>query len=168
MPLALPPLAAASHGTHMATRGNTVRLLAQDIPPPRSPNHARVATAFRARPPRGRPSSDDNDIPNYAKSTQEWNNLQLLCVLLRQNNLPRKLTPDGCRVILAYMCVKLLVRLYVCHCVGPFWVHFRSILGPFWVHVGSMLGPCWVHVGSMLGPCWVHVERRPATLCKKP
>ena len=83
------------------------------------------------------------------------------------------------RVILAYMCVKLQMRLYVCHRVGPlwvhcgsivgpcwvhvgsilgpFWVHFGSILGPFWVHVGSMLGPFGVHVGSMLGPCWVHV-----------
>ena len=37
-------------------------------------------------------------------------------------------------VILAYMCVKLLVRLCVCHRVGPFWVHSGSILGPFWVH----------------------------------
>ena len=53
-------------------------------------------------------------------------------------------------VILAYMCVKLLVRLYVCHRVGPFWVHFGSILGPFWVHFGSILGPFWVHFGSIL------------------
>ena len=60
-------------------------------------------------------------------------------------------------VILAYMCVKLLVRSYVCHRVGPFWVHFGSILGPFWVHFGSILGPFWVHFGSILGPCWVHV-----------
>ena len=47
-------------------------------------------------------------------------------------------------VILAYMCVKLQMRLYVCHRVGPFWVHFGSILGPFWVHFGSILGPYWV------------------------
>ena len=59
-------------------------------------------------------------------------------------------------VILAYMCVKLQMRLYVCQAPCPFWVHFGSILGPFWVHAGSMLGPCWVHVGSMLGPFWVH------------
>ena len=31
---------------------------------------------------------------------------------------------------LHYMCVKLLVRFFVCHRVGPFWVHFGSILGP--------------------------------------
>ena len=43
-------------------------------------------------------------------------------------------------MILAYMCVKLQMRLYVCHRVGPFWVHFGSILGPFWVHFGSILG----------------------------
>ncbi len=60
------------------------------------------------------------------------------------------------RVILAYMCVRLLVRLYVCHRVGPFWVHFGSILGPFWVHFGSILGPFWVHFGSIVGPLWVH------------
>ena len=59
-------------------------------------------------------------------------------------------------VILAYMCVKLQMRLYVCHRVGPFWVHFGSILGPFWVHFGSILGPFWVHFGSILGPFWVH------------
>ena len=34
-------------------------------------------------------------------------------------------------VILAEMCVRLLVRLCVCHRVGPFWVHFWSIFGPF-------------------------------------
>ena len=59
------------------------------------------------------------------------------------------------RVILAYMCVKLQMRLYVCHRVGPFRVHFGSILGPFWVHFGSILGPYWVHIGSILGPFWV-------------
>ena len=59
-------------------------------------------------------------------------------------------------VILAFVCVKLLVRLYVCHRVGPFWVQFGSILGPFWVHFGSILGPFWVHFGSILGPFWVH------------
>ena len=37
-------------------------------------------------------------------------------------------------VILAYTCVKPLVRLYVCQRVGPFWVHFGSILGPFREH----------------------------------
>ena len=36
-------------------------------------------------------------------------------------------------VILANMCVKLLVRFFVCHILGPFWVHFGSILGPFGV-----------------------------------
>ena len=55
-------------------------------------------------------------------------------------------------VILAYMCVKLQMRLHVCHRVGPFLVHFWSIagpfLGPFWVHFGSILGPFWVHLGS--------------------
>ena len=60
------------------------------------------------------------------------------------------------RVILAHMCVKLQMRLYVCHRVGPFGVHFGSILGPFWVHFGSILGPFWVHSGSILGPFWVH------------
>ena len=59
-------------------------------------------------------------------------------------------------VILAYMCVKLLVRLYVCHRVGPFWVHFGSILGPFWVHFGSIWGPFGVHLGSIWGPFGVH------------
>ena len=44
-----------------------------------------------------------------------------------------------CRVILAYMCVKLQMRLYVCHRVGPFCVHFVSILGRFWVDFGSIL-----------------------------
>ena len=34
------------------------------------------------------------------------------------------------RVILAYMCVKPQMRLYVCQRVGPFWVHFGSILLP--------------------------------------
>ena len=53
-------------------------------------------------------------------------------------------------VILAYMCVKLLVRLYVCHRVGPFWVHFGSILGPFCVHFVSILGPFWVHFAYCL------------------
>ena len=52
---------------------------------------------------------------------------------------------DAVRVILAYTCVKPLVRLYVCLRVGPFWVHSGSILGPFWVHSGSILGPFWVH-----------------------
>ena len=41
-------------------------------------------------------------------------------------------------VILAYMYVKLQMRSCVCHRVGPFWVHFGSILGPFWVHFGSI------------------------------
>ena len=59
-------------------------------------------------------------------------------------------------VILAYMCVKLQMRLYVCQTPCPFWVHFGSILGPFWVHFGSILGPFWVHFGSILGPFWVH------------
>ena len=59
------------------------------------------------------------------------------------------------RVILAYTCVKPLVRLYVCQRVGPFWVHFGSILGPFWVHSWSILGPFWVQFGSNLGPVWV-------------
>ena len=36
---------------------------------------------------------------------------------------------DVHRVILAYMCVKLLVRLHVCHRVGPFWVHFGVHFG---------------------------------------
>ena len=66
-------------------------------------------------------------------------------------------------VILAYMCVKLQMRLYVCQAPcsiwGPFWVHFGSILGsilgPFWVHLGSIWGPLWVHFGSTLGPFWV-------------
>ena len=57
------------------------------------------------------------------------------------------------RVILAYMCVKLQMRLYVCQAPCPFWVHFGSILGPFWVHI---LGPFWVHFGSIFGPFWVH------------
>ena len=51
------------------------------------------------------------------------------------------------------MCVKLLVRLYVCHRVGPFWVHFGSILGPFWVHFGSIFGSI---LGSIRGPLGVH------------
>ena len=49
-------------------------------------------------------------------------------------------------MILAYMCVKLQMRLYVCHRVGPFWVQFGSILGPF----GSNWGPFWVHFGSIV------------------
>ena len=61
-------------------------------------------------------------------------------------------------VILAYMCVKLQMRLYVCQAPCPLWVHFGSILGPFWVHFGSILGPFWVHFGSILGPFWVHFE----------
>ena len=59
-------------------------------------------------------------------------------------------------VILAYMCVKLQMRLYVCHRVGPLWVHCGSIVGPLWVHCGSIVGPLWVHSGSILGPFWVH------------
>ena len=59
-------------------------------------------------------------------------------------------------VILAYMCVKLQMRLYVCQAPCPFWVHFGSILGPFWVHFGSILGPLWVHCGSIVGRFWVH------------
>ena len=50
-------------------------------------------------------------------------------------------------VILACMCVKLQMRLYVCQAPCPFRVHFGSILGPF----GSILGPFWVHVGSIFG-----------------
>ena len=61
-------------------------------------------------------------------------------------------------VILAYMCVKLQMRLYVCHRVGPFWVHFGSTWGPFWVHFGSILGPFWVHSGSILGPFWFTIS----------
>ena len=38
------------------------------------------------------------------------------------------------------MCVKLLVRLYVCHRLGPFWVHVGSILCPFCVHFVSIWG----------------------------
>ena len=62
--------------------------------------------------------------------------------------------------------VRGVPRLYVCQapnafiCVspcgsilGPFWVHFGSILGPF-------LGPFWVHFGSILGPFWVHFAFR--------
>ena len=45
------------------------------------------------------------------------------------------------RVILVYVCVKLQMRLCVCHRVGLFWVHFGSILVPFWVHFGSILDP---------------------------
>ena len=63
-------------------------------------------------------------------------------------------------VILAYTCVKPLVRLYVCQRVGLFWVHFGvhfgSILYPFWVHFVYILCPFWVHFWSMLGPFWVH------------
>ena len=59
-------------------------------------------------------------------------------------------------VILAYMCVKLQMRLYVCQAPCPFWVHFGSILGPFWVHFGSISGPFRVHFGSISGPFWVH------------
>ena len=64
---------------------------------------------------------------------------------------------------LAYTCVKLLVRLYVCQRVffvthfGSIWVHSESILGPensFWVHVGFILGfilgPFGIHLGSNL------------------
>ena len=51
-------------------------------------------------------------------------------------------------VILACTCVKPLVRLYVCQRVGPFLVHFGSILGPFGVHFGSIWGPFWVHFGD--------------------
>ena len=65
------------------------------------------------------------------------------------------------RVILAHMCVKLLVRSFVCHCVGPFWVHFGSISGPFWVHFGSILG----HFGSILGPFGVHLESIWSSFC---
>ena len=56
------------------------------------------------------------------------------------------------RVILAYMCVRLLVRLYVCHRVGPFWVHFGSTLGPLWVHFWSVVGPFCVQFVSIWGP----------------
>ena len=66
------------------------------------------------------------------------------------------------RVILAKMCVKLQMRSYVCHRVGPFLVHFGSIFhsgsisGPFWVHFGSISGPFRVHFGSISGPNRVH------------
>ena len=53
------------------------------------------------------------------------------------------------RVILAYVCVKLQMRSYVCQAPCPFWVHFGSILGPFWVHFGSILGPFWVYFASL-------------------
>ena len=56
------------------------------------------------------------------------------------------------------MCVKLQMRLYVCHRLGPFWVHFGSILGPFWVHFGSILGPCCVRLVFILGPFWLLSE----------
>ena len=55
------------------------------------------------------------------------------------------------RVILAHTCVKPLVRLYVCQCVGPFWVH-----SGFWIHSGSILDPFWIHFGSILDPFWVY------------
>ena len=41
-------------------------------------------------------------------------------------------------------------RSCVCQRLGPFWVHFGSILGPFWVHFGSVLGPFWVRFGSVI------------------
>ena len=53
-------------------------------------------------------------------------------------------------MILAYLCVKLQMRLYVCQAPCPFWVHFESILGPFWVHFGSILGPFGVHFACCL------------------
>ena len=68
-------------------------------------------------------------------------------------------------VILAYMCVKLQMRLYVCQAPCPFWVHFGSILGPFWVHFGSILGPLWVHFGSTLGPLWVQFGSNLGPFC---
>ena len=55
-------------------------------------------------------------------------------------------------MILAYMCVKLLVHLHVCHRgsnLGPVWVHFGSISG-FWVHFGSISGPFRVHFAYCL------------------
>ena len=67
-------------------------------------------------------------------------------------------------VILAEMCVRLLVRSCVCHRVGPFWVHFWSIMCPFWVRVVSVLCPFGVHLGSIWGPfcllseCFIHFE----------
>ena len=67
-------------------------------------------------------------------------------------------------MILAYTCVKPLVRLHVGQRVGPFWgpfgVHFWVHLGVhigvhFWVHFGNMLGTCWEHFGNMLGTFWM-------------
>ena len=90
----------------------------------------------------------DNDCNNRAKG-QNVITIVIWIIILWPEELKS-------RVILAYMCVKLQMRSYVCHRVGPFWVHFGSILGPFWVHFGSILGPFWVHFGSTLGPLWVH------------
>ena len=96
---------------------------------------------------------------------QHWNSESVLLVLWRQRCVQAGHWTVHTqliilRVILAYMCVKLQMRLYVCHRVGPFWVHFGSILGPFWVHfgsiLGSILGPFWVHFGSISGPFRVH------------
>ena len=77
---------------------------------------------------------------------------QQLSPAVERATSPYQMTGDP----LLYVC-QAPGALIVCHRVGPFWVHFGSILGPFWVHFGSILGPCWVHVGSMLGPCWVQV-----------
>ena len=70
-------------------------------------------------------------------------------------------------MILAYMCVKLQMRLCVKlrvdfgSILGPFWVHSGSILVHFGSIMGSIMGPFWVHSGSILkvhfeGPFWVH------------
>ena len=47
------------------------------------------------------------------------------------------------------MSVKFLVRSYVCHRVGPFWVQFGSSLGPVWVQFGSIL----LVVGVVINQC---------------
>ena len=70
---------------------------------------------------------------------------------IRNSKKPSR-TREKLGVILAHMCVKLQMRSNVCHRLGPFWVHFGSILGPFWVHFGSILG----HFGSISGPFRVH------------
>ena len=56
-------------------------------------------------------------------------------ILRKGTDMPKPIQRQFTKgVILAHMCVKFQMRLYVCHRVGPVRVHFGSISGPFWVH----------------------------------
>ena len=108
---------------------------------PHSPPHNLVHPT-----PQPRNTSDSREVTRHVGHVETGLRRDRACDLTRMQAR-----------ILTCVCVKPQMRSHVCHRVGPFWVHFGSILGPFLgplcVYCGSILGPVWVHFGSILFHC---------------